>query len=172
MPHYAPSQIKARSKDAWADVQLHHRKSDVPGEDFGLDPTGNRHPLKALSRLVLGLLSTNKLVTHAKPLSFKQGLKVPLCHNSFFFTQKSCNHQKTSHPQEKGASRRHLLLHVTMNSNSIELKHQVPEFCLLYFKEKMSVFLIVINELSITCIQRIKTWKQLGLLTGQRPTPQ
>lgn len=70
-------------------MELHHRRSGVPGEDFGLDPTGNRRPLKALSRLVLGLLSSNKLGTHAKPLSFKQGLKVPLCQNSFFFTQKS-----------------------------------------------------------------------------------
>lgn len=49
MPHCAPSQIKVRSEDDCADMQLHHRMSGVPGEDFGF--YGNKHPLKGFKQI-------------------------------------------------------------------------------------------------------------------------
>lgn len=81
LPHWDPSQTKARSEGDHANSQL-CRKCVVQMEIL---TTGIYW--KALSRLVLGLLSANELVTHVKPLSFKQGLKVPLSQNSCFLLQ-------------------------------------------------------------------------------------
>ena len=116
LPHCAPSQIKVKSEDHCEDMQSHHSESAVPDEDFGLDPTGNRDPLKDFKQISIRFIKSKRTCNTCQTIFIQTGPKGSFTREFMFLLHKkySCNHQKNTcaPPQNKNASRRHLYLHV------------------------------------------------------------